>query len=372
MNSAIKSLAAQVKKSFSQRFFLLVVIVFPLASLVILQAIFSPKSPSGLPLCVVDYDKTRLSLKITRQLGQMRALKVIHASNETNAASLVRAAKAYGVLVIPSGYEKSVLKGGDKKLSLKLNAQFLMLSSLLFKAVFEAAGELSAQTSAEILARHNIFLDPEPVRINSRTLFNPELDYSGFLLPALLFAVLHILIFSASSNALAQDYKSGDLYKKPRPLQAIMLRSYVNIAVFTLWGLVYYASAAPHLDNFAFVFLAIFLLVGAYWFLGMALILFFRSVRMGISAMAFISTPAFAFCGITFPLYAMPLAARIWGEMLPLTHFLKILIDQGVRTAPLEYSLGSAGILATFFAVFFAAFVGLLRLRIRYVKPYIR
>jgi ABC-2 type transport system permease protein len=52
-----------------------------------------------------------------------------------------------------------------------------------------------------------------------------------------------------------------------------------------------------------------------------------------ISLCAALFAPAFAFMGVTFPSSDMPLAALVWRDMMPSTHFMQILLDQLSRQA---------------------------------------
>jgi hypothetical protein len=77
----------------------------------------------------------------------------------------------------------------------------------------------------------------------------------------------------------------------------------------------------------------------------------FANLRLATSTAAFIAAPAFAFCGLTFPTAAMPLQAKVWGAILPLTHYLGVLVDQVMRGAPASASLPKLAALAGFVLV---------------------
>jgi hypothetical protein len=57
----------------------------------------------------------------------------------------------------------------------------------------------------------------------------------------------------------------------------------------------------------------------------------------------------------------MPAAGRLWGELLPLTHYLRILVNQGIRNAPSGVSLAPLTVLAAFAAAGVAASLWRLR-----------
>jgi ABC-2 type transport system permease protein len=53
----------------------------------------------------------------------------------------------------------------------------------------------------------------------------------------------------------------------------------------------------------------------------------------------FFSGTAFAFVGLTFPQSGMPALGKAWSNMLPLTHYLHIFLEQTIRDAELSESI---------------------------------
>ena len=68
--------------------------------------------------------------------------------------------------------------------------------------------------------------------------------------------------------------------------------------------------------------------------------------RLASSVAAFVTAPALAFAGLTFPLGSMPAAAEAWGQALPLTAFVRVQLEQASRGAPLSESLPELVLLA--------------------------
>ncbi len=93
------------------------------------------------------------------------------------------------------------------------------------------------------------------------------------------------------------------------------------------------------------------LFVLAYQAIGALLAVGFGNLRLATSAAALYSAPAFAFVGITFPTMAMPGLARAWGELLPLTHYLRLMVEQVMRGAPAAASAAELAALVGFAVV---------------------
>lgn len=112
---------------------------------------------------------------------------------------------------------------------------------------------------------------------------------------------------------------------------------------FMLWGaLMIVMAASIHPASFIamfIVFIAFVALTMISLWLGAIFSLTAYSLRMGLSSTAFVSAPAFAFSGVTFPLVAMSEGAQRWANALPLTHYLKIHITQLQMNAPASVAL---------------------------------
>lgn len=65
------------------------------------------------------------------------------------------------------------------------------------------------------------------------------------------------------------------------------------------------------------------------------------SARMGLSMTGFITAPAFALAGVGFPTFAMPIGAPYLVNLLPLTHYLKLQINQLQMNAPFWWAIPS-------------------------------
>jgi ABC-2 type transport system permease protein len=76
----------------------------------------------------------------------------------------------------------------------------------------------------------------------------------------------------------------------------------------------------------------------AYVAMGFALTAVAGELRLGTNLAAFYCAPAFAFAGVTFPVEGMPVAGQAWGSLLPVTHYLRILVQQGLRAGPIDVS----------------------------------
>jgi ABC-2 type transport system permease protein len=201
----------------------------------------------------------------------------------------------------------------------------------------------------------------EPVRADIHPLFNPQLNYVSYIFVALFPTLLHVFVLLAAVNSVGSELREGTAGEwlaagggsLARGLAGKLLPSTVaflavaGIAMALLYG----ALGVPLRGDAGLVALGTLLFVLAYQAVGVLLVALFANLRFATSVAAFLASPAFAYVGITFPTMGMPAFARAWGALLPLTHYLRLLVEQSMKGAPPAVSLPSLVALLAFVLV---------------------
>lgn len=350
----------------SSRYALVLLVLLPLAGLALVPAIFWNRLPEALPVAVVDADRSLLSRRLVRMIDATKSMRVTGPfASPAEAFDEVLAARAYAVVTIPAHLERDVKHGAAPKVVLYYDALRLIPGSIVKRDVRAVVGTLSA--GVEIQARRALGETPdvaavrfEPVRSMRGALFNPGLDYLAFLVPALGATLLSIFVLVGAVHALGAELRDGTagewLEAGGSATRAVAGTLLPQTLHFTALGLV--ATAAqfrllgiPLRGSPILVALATLLLVLAYQAMGLLFVAFSANLRLASSAAAFYGGPAFAFTGVTFPTFGMPLAAKAWGALLPLTHYLELLLSQALRPAPPVTAIGPLAALAAFVLV---------------------
>ena len=342
---------------------LVLLVLLPLAGFALVTAIFWNRLPEELPVAAVDADRSLLSRRLLRMLDATKSMRVAGPfSSPDEALDEVLSGRAYGVVTVPRGFERDVRRGAAPKVTLHYDALTMIPGSILKRDVKAVVGTLSA--GVEIQARRALGEPPdvalarlEPVRSLRGALFNPGLDYRAFLLPALLATLLSVFVLVGAVHALGVELRDGTagewLASGGSATRAVAGKLLPQALWFTALGLAAVAFPFRFLEvplrGSAFlVALATLLLVLAYQAAGLVLVAVSANLRLASSAAAFYAGPAFAFTGITFPTFGMPFAAQAWGALLPITHFLALLLGQAMRGAPASTALGPLAALLAF------------------------
>jgi ABC-2 type transport system permease protein len=357
----------ELVRATSSWYYPLLFVILPFASFALLLAIFGTGVPRDLPVVVVDNDHSALSRQLARMIDATPSMRVAAQAESPEAArSLVLANVAYAMVVIPADMERGVRRGEAPTLVAYYNAQLLLPASLIRRDLRAAVATLSG--GLEVRSREARGESPraalahvEPIRLDAHTLFNPQLNYVYFLVTALLPAMLQIFITVGTVHVIGVELKDGtagawletaggSVWRAaagkllPYTLHFVLLALFMAALLFRWVGVPLEGSAQV-------VAVATVLFVLAYQAVALVLVAWLANLRFATSAAAFYCTPAFAFVGVTFPTIAMPVAGRVWGGLLPLTHYLRLLVDQGLRGAPTPTALPALAALTAFVLV---------------------
>jgi len=357
----------ELSRMAAQPIYPLLLVVLPLLAFAVLWAIFSSAVPRDLPVAVLDRDHSALSRQLLRLIDASPTMKVaLSVASQAEGERLVRQGKVYALVTIPDEFERAIRRGESAPVVCHYNAQLLLLASLIRRDLRGVVGTFSA--GIELRRRQGggtplvvAMAQMAPVRMDRHTLFNPELSYLVYLLPALLPTVLQVFILVLAVQALGCELKEGSaaqwLATAGGSVRKAVIGKLLPATVhFCLMGLamlviLFQSLAVPLRGSLTAIIVGTLLFVLAVKAVGIALVAWLANLRFATSAAAFLAGPALAFSGITFPVAAMPLPAQAWGALIPLTHFLRVLVDQAMRGAPVAVSAVPLAALATFVLV---------------------
>lgn len=187
------------------------------------------------------------------------------------------------------------------------------------------------------------------------------MNYTYFLVAALLPTVLQIFVMVGGVHALGVELNEGTAgewmkaagWSAWRAVAGKLLPYAIHFVALGLFMLVvlFRYMAVPMHGQLQVVVAATVLFVLAYLAVALLVVAWTANLRFATSVAAFYTTPAFAFVGVTFPTLGMPLIGRVWGAVLPLTHYLQVVVDQSMRGAPSASSMSSLGMLLAFTVV---------------------
>ncbi|MBW7863143.1 MAG: ABC transporter permease [Candidatus Hydrogenedens sp.] len=288
----------------------------------------------NVPVVPVDLDNTSLSRKLIRWTDATEEVGLLSPSPSLeHARGRLMAGDAGGVLVVPEGFERAVLRGEDAVVSAYADATWFLVYRQALSGIYKAAATLSAgveirrHTAAGLGEKHALDArDPLPVVV--RPLFNPAGGYATYIVPAVLMLILQqtLLIgigtvggarnetFLTVTGAAPAGHESALAVLVGRALAYFSL--YILYPVFYL-AVVYRVYGLPSPGNplMAVAFTAPFVL--SVTLLGMAMGMLFHSRDDAVPALIYTSVPAVFLMGFAWPLEAVPAWLRAPAMLIP-------------------------------------------------------
>lgn len=362
----LAAMAREVRRVAGSPLQVMLMVVLPFASAWWLLAIFAEPLPRDLPLALVDLDRSQASSTVARMLDDTPTIRVsVEAPSIADAERLVRTGAVYGLVAFPAGFGSAAVRGEAPAVSVFYNTQWLLAASLVARDA--QAAVLTASAGAELGAQqaHGVPRPArapriEPIVTRTHTLVNPQLNYHYYLLAALFPAVLQMFAAMAMAIALGAEFKDdaapewlaiarGSLVRAMAAKLAVQSAWFTMLAIAML-AIVFGRLGTPLTGRVAVLVAGAWLFVTAVQAVACALVALTAGLRLAASLVAFYTGIAFPFIGVTFPMLAMPPLARAWAECLPLTHFVRVLTDHGLRGPQPGHDLRNLTMLAVFIA----------------------
>ena len=313
---------------------------FPAATLALLLWLFSSGVPTDLPIAVVDEDHSSASRDLVRRMGVLRGLAITaHPPSLAAAQPLVRSGAVYGVVHIPSNWERDRLRNAAQPVVFYGNAQFSLVAGLIGGDVLTAVASMAGERAVIGEARFGGGLAQAAARINSvradlRTVFNPTLSYEAYLAGMLLPVMLHLFCVVAAVSALGREFRDrsvaawlasagGNLSRALVGKFAPVLLTYLLLAVFMVVTFAGWRGWSPA-GSLALWLIAIAALMIASIAVAILLVAVTTNLRSALSLTGIYVATGLAFSGFSFPRAAMGPAAQWWGSLLPYTYYLPV------------------------------------------------
>jgi ABC-2 type transport system permease protein len=279
-----------------------------------------------IPAVVYDQDQTAASRDLYRSLEATQFYDVVgHVRGYGEIEDVLRAGTARVAVVIPARYGSSIVRGVPVQVQLVVDGS----DPQTFASATNTIASLVAARSAElVMQRGHAAISVEPA-----TWYNPDLRTSVFVVPGLVGVILTLTMVMFTAMAIVRERERGTLEQLiVSPIKSIELvvgkivpyvaMGYVQVTLILAAGWLIFGvpvvGSLPLLYGLAFVFIA------ANLALGLMFSTIARTQQQAMQMSVFFLLPSLLLSGFMFPFEAMPRAAQLLGEALPLTHFLRI------------------------------------------------
>jgi ABC-2 type transport system permease protein len=307
-------------------------LAFPIILILVFGTIFMSQDNVEYHLCVQDLDQTNLSAQSVKTLELDGKFKITKVDPALNAAQYVRDNKVNLVLVIPKGYERSIL-------------QRAMLSnpnaSVTITYIYDPSSS-SAPTKMQILdavfagINQKMSGSPPVIKSAEKSILTKKYRFIEFFIPGIIAMAVMTLSLFGTVNLNTELRQKGIIRKLSTTpitrtdwiLSDILYQFILAVISTSAMLLVSYAvfDVSLHIDAWllAFILLDVFAFVG----IGMILTRFAREAQSAAAAANAISFPMMFLSGSFFPIELMPGFLQTIAKILPLYY-----INEGLRAS---------------------------------------
>lgn len=320
---------------------------------------------------VVDLSNTEASRLLVGRLEATQTFDVEHRpTGEQEGRRLFERGGARVLVIIPPDFARAFYRGRGARVSFLVDATDPTLARAVTAAVNGLEDHLNRRGNATVeglvqRGRERVTADPELVhrqhwRFSVLTYFNPELRTPVFVVPALLGVILTTTMILMTALSIVRERERGTfefLIGTPIHRFELMvgkLSPYIAIGALQILlvlaaGLVLFRvpvrGAVPDLA------LASVLFIGANLTLGLVISSVTANQFQATQVAFFFFLPSVLLSGFMFPFHAMPRPAQWLGELLPLTHYVRMMRGMLLKGSGLGDHLPEVAALVVFLVV---------------------
>jgi ABC-2 type transport system permease protein len=331
-------IAAVMIKEFTQlrrdRITYAMILVMPLMQLLLFGYAINT-DPRHLPAAVISYDHGRLANSVVAALEQTTYVDVTHLpTSEPEMDRLLRRGEISLALTIPPDFSQRVLKGDRAQILAEVDATDPQAAGGVAAAVAALPTEALRYDLKGVAARP---AGEAPFEVVLHRLYNPEGITSFNIVPGLLAIILSMTLVMMTAMAVTREVERGtmeSLLSTPATAFEVMvgkLLPYVavgilqTIIVLILARLLFSVPMAQSFAGWFALSVGIVLFITSNLALGYLISTVVRSQLQAMQISMFYMMPSLFFSGFMFPFQGLPSWARFLGEIIPITHFLRVI-----------------------------------------------
>jgi ABC-2 type transport system permease protein len=288
--------------------------------------------PKELPTAVLDADHSTYARSVVQGLRNSGYFRVDHeVATEAQADALIAQGAVQFVVTVPAQFGRALVRGEKPVLLIEADATD---PSATGNAIAALQGAVRTSLSHDLvgpLAR--LYPDADPVDLRVHRRYNPEGVTAYNIVPGLLGTILTMTMILMTGLAMTRERERGtfeNLLATPAlPIEVMtgkivpyILIGLIQVTLLLLAALLLFD--VPLVGSVALLYLAVLVFIAANLALGITFSSMARNQLQAMQMTFFFFLPSILLSGFMFPFRGMPVWAQWVGNVLPLTHFLRL------------------------------------------------
>ena len=312
-----------------------------------------------MPTIVYDQDRSAHSRDFVRRMEATGYYDVIgHVGSYDAIAKRLRNGGARVAVVVPAAYGSKLRTGETAQIQVVVDGADPLTVGSATSTSASLAAELSRTLVEARLWADGVRAPRPAVQVVPAIWYNPEQLTAVYVVPGLIGVLLTMTMVMLTAMAIARERERGTLEAlivsptrrieivagKILPYVAI---GYVQMTLILMAG--WWLFDVPLHGSLSLLYLLSLLFIAACLAVGLVFSTVAKTQQQAMQMSFFFLLPNILLTGFMFPFEGMPVAAQWLAEVLPLTHFLRIVRRITLRGAGLEDVVGELGWLALIF-----------------------
>lgn len=267
--------------------------------------------------------------------------------NYDEVQELIDKQKVIGAIIFGSDFSRQIESGKTAPIQIILDGRRMnsasIVSGYLQKIITNSIGQ---KTEFKV---HNSNTQAVSAELNSRSWFNPNLNYKWFIIPSLMALILSTSILGVSTLSIARERELGtfdQLIVSPlSPVEIILGKVGANMAIGIFQGIVIFcliASVIPFYGNLFYMFFGVVIYLVSMVSIGLFISSMSSNQQQATLGSFFFLMPIILTSGFSSPFFNMPKWMQILSDWInPIHHFVTItqmVFNKGVNFELLKYN----------------------------------
>lgn len=312
--------------------------------------------PKGLPTAVLISEHSQLSRSLVSALEHTGYFTITRqAATEAEADELLQRGEVQFVVTIPADLTRKLVRGEKPQLAVEADATDPATTGPAMNAVNQAVAQTLARELSGPLAVHRPTEQPVEVVLHRR--YNPEGITRYNIVPGLLGVILTMTMVMMTALAVTRERERGTMENllampvKPIEVMAGKIAPYILIGAVQVFVVITAAEllfGVPFVGSYVVFGVATLLFITINLAIGFAFSTVSQNQLQAMQMSMFFLLPSILLSGFAFPFRGMPGWAQAIGEVIPTTHFLRIVrgvMLKGATAAQMSEELAVLGLM---------------------------
>jgi ABC-2 type transport system permease protein len=323
--------------------------------------------PKAMPTVVVQAEESVFARSYVKSLENTGYFKFTHTvSKYIEADTLLRRGEVLFIVTIPADFSRRLVRGERPSILIEADATDPIAAGSALNAAREAHNQAFKHDLGGVLSELAPRAGPAELRVHRR--YNPENITQYNTVPGLIGIILTMTLVMITSGALARERERGtleSLYSMPLMPIEVMLGKIIPFVIGASVQTIFVLLAAklifhvPMLGSFGLLAFGLVLFVTVNLAIGFTFSTIAKTQLQAVQMSTFFFMPSILLSGFMFPFKGMPLWAQYIGEILPTTHFLRLI--RGILLKDMSFTIAWGHIWPMLIILSVVSFVALKR-----------